>query len=396
MFDTIYINNCTGELNHSVIDATSITPADDVGTSKDITLKLPKLLPPGDYTRFILNGPCLWFESWSDNNIKDLSQHIEFYLFEVLSVFRGETRYNAPGGTIDSACAILEFDMIDSWCADHGKTYSIYTNEYRMLDSLQSTRYAAWPIQCLDTFSLGYAYYKDEDFRPKYKDNIYLPIQYRFNCFTYRWDQHRMFASALLSQQDGNIVTHYHETAGAKLKWPFSMSKYSNRIINAKNALQHLVPLSLESHMTVATKPDQFLPTNPLVLEPNLLEPYYLKSFCSLVCETNYEYPWGQISEKTINAIRFETPFLLLAGPRSLELLQHWGLKTFNTWWDESYDQEIDPVKRMDAVIKIIDSIHRLSINDLTAIKQDMKSVLLHNRNLYRTGEIRKNQIKAK
>ena len=50
----------------------------------------------------------------------------------------------------------------------------------------------------------------------------------------------------------------------------------------------------------------------------------------------------------------------------------------------------------MDAVIKIIDSIHRLSINDLTAIKQDMKSVLLHNRNLYRTGEIRKNQIKAK
>ena len=104
-FDSIYINNCTGKLNHTVVDATSITPVS--GTAPDdITQNLPILLPPGNHPRFILNGPCLWLESWSDSTIKDEKDHIEFYLYEVLSVWQINQRYNSPIGIIAQDCSI--------------------------------------------------------------------------------------------------------------------------------------------------------------------------------------------------------------------------------------------------------------------------------------------------
>ena len=83
------------------------------------------------------------------------------------------------------------------------------------------------------------------------------------------------------------------------------------------------------------------------------VEEYYRNSFVTLACETNYEYP-RQISEKVLDPMKQGSAVLLLAGPGSLELLKHWGLKTFNEFWDESYDEELDPQTRMDKVFDIL------------------------------------------
>ena len=395
-FDSIYINNCTGKLNHTVVDATSITPVS--GTAPDdITQNLPILLPPGNHPRFILNGPCLWLESWSDSTIKDEKDHIEFYLYEVLSVWQINQRYNSPIGIIAQDCSIKEFDMIETWCLKHNKTFSIYTNEYRMLDALVDTRYANWPIICLDTFCLGYGYpghINEQDGADTV--NIYQDIEYKFNCFTYRWDQHRMLLAGLLSEAGSNCVTHYHKTAGIQTKWPWKHSRHSQRLVNTKNSLQHKIPLSVESYPIEAVSVDDFsyIPDNDQPLLTNSLEPYYLRSFASVVCETNYEYPWGQISEKTINAARYENPFIIAGGPGSLELCRQWGLQTFNQYWSESYDSILDPVERLDAIIDILKVLQNKSIEELTQMKAHMAPILLHNRNLFRTGEIKKNIVK--
>lgn len=392
-FDTIYINNCTGRLDNTVLDATSCTPA-TVGTS-DIFSTFPTLLPPGNHPRLLLNGPCLWFESWSDTSIKDEQDHIEFYLYEVLCVWQFNKRYNSPIGLIAQDCEIKEFDMIETWCLKHNKTFSIYTNEYGLLDGLEHTRYADWPIIHLDTFSLCYGY-DPAEIKPLDQYTIAQPIQYRFNCFTYRWDQHRMLAAGMLREMGGNCVTHYHRTRATPVKWPYKQSTRYIRLLNTKNALDSRVPLTVEAHTILAvSQSDSAVPLNPHTLSTDRLEPYILSSFASVVCETNYEYPWAQLSEKTVNAARFETPFLLLAGPRSLELCRQWGLKTFDQWWDESYDQEVDPLKRFDLVFDIIERLQKMSLAELTEIKADMKQTLLHNRNLFRTGEIKKNLIKG-
>ena len=390
-FNQIYINNIAEGLNKSVIDATSITPACESTGTLDIIETLPSLLKDHTNPYLILNGPCEWFESWSDSRINLKGQTIDFFLYEVLYVWQNHSRYNCPVGVIEEDCVINEFDMIDTWCKKHDCNYRILVNEYNMLEALQNTRYASWPIIHCDSFSLGY-YSSNKDTS---SNTFYKPIEYKMNCFTYRWDQHRMLACSFMLQYDHNIITHYHETAGVHYKWPIGESKYFNTLRLYKNLLQHKVPLTVEQTTFKKFNPSEnLLPVSKSALTSTVLEDYYLKSFCSLVCETNYEYPWGQLSEKTINPIRFENPFVLLAGPYSLELAKQWGFKTFDKWWDESYDTEVHPVKRMDKVFDVVAEIQSYSISDLTAMKLEMKDTLLYNRNLIRTGEVKKNIMK--
>ena len=204
-----------------------------------------------------------------------------------------------------------------------------------------------------------------------------------------------MFASAWLAGRQDCIVTHYHKTADVKYKWPIKNSIYYKDLINKKNALQYISPLSLEKHLTEKFDPrTNILPVTREHLTTDSIEYYYFRSFASLVCETNYEYPWGQLSEKTINPLRFENAIILLAGPGSLEQARSWGFKTFSQWWDESYDTIIDPCERMDAVLKVVDTILNYSFEELVEIKKQMAPILLHNRNIIRTGEFRKNIMK--
>ena len=391
-FNQIYINNIAEEINNSVIDATSITPADKSTGTLDITTTLQNLLLDHKNPYFILNGPCEWFESWSDSRVNLKGQTVDFFLYEVLSVWQNHSRYNCPAGVIEEDCVINEFDMIDKWCKQHECNYRILVNEYNMLEALKNTRYASWPIIHCDTFSLAY-YISNKEPSP---NTFFKSIEYKLNCFTYRWDQHRMLAcSFLLQYDDNNVITHYHETQGVTYKWPIRDSKYHDLLRNNKNALQFKVPLTVEQNTFEKFHPSEhILPITDNHLNAITLEEYYLKSFASLVCETNYEYPWGQISEKTINPIRFENPFILMAGPFSLAQLRSWGFKTFGRWWDESYDTEVHPVKRMDKVFDIVAKIQSYSFSELTSMKLDMKKVLLHNRNLIRTGELPKNIMK--
>ena len=390
-FNQIYINNIVDGLNNTVIDATSITPAEASAGDRNIKQTLPSLLK-NQNPYFILNGPCEWFESWSDSRINFSCQTVDFFLYEVLYVWNNNKRWDCPDGVIVEDCVINEFDMIDRWCKKHNCKYRIFVNEYNMLKSLQDTKYAKRAIHHLDTFSLAY-------YEPKFKNedsyNLEYEILYKLNCFTYRWDQHRMFASAWLAGRQDCIVTHYHKTADVKYKWPIKNSIYYKDLINKKNALQYISPLSLEKHLTEKFDPrTNILPVTREHLTTDSIEYYYFRSFASLVCETNYEYPWGQLSEKTINPLRFENAIILLAGPGSLAQARSWGFITFSQWWDESYDTIINPCERMDAVLKVVDTILNYSFEELVEIKKQMAPILLHNRNIIRTGEFRKNIMK--
>ena len=48
----------------------------------------------------------------------------------------------------------------------------------------------------------------------------------------------------------------------------------------------------------------------------------------------------------------------------------------------------------MDAVLKVVDTILNYSFEELVEIKKQMAPILLHNRNIIRTGEFRKNIMK--
>ena len=55
------------------------------------------------------------------------------------------------------------------------------------------------------------------------------------------------------------------------------------------------------------------------------------------------------------------------------------GFKTFDKWWDESYDSEPNGWKRLQKVLDIIKEISSKSNEELLEMYIDMKDVLQHN-----------------
>jgi hypothetical protein len=76
------------------------------------------------------------------------------------------------------------------------------------------------------------------------------------------------------------------------------------------------------------------------------------------------------LTEKILRAIACAHPFVLLAGPGSLAYLRSYGFQTFAKFWDESYDQEPDTVKRMQMIIHTMQQIQTLTESDWKEIKQ--------------------------
>ena len=72
-------------------------------------------------------------------------------------------------------------------------------------------------------------------------------------------------------------------------------------------------------------------------------------------------------------------PFVIAGAPNCLKYLKELGFKTFDRWWDESYDQEEDHEKRLLKILEVVDYIDSLSIENLKLIHDEMSEVLNYN-----------------
>jgi hypothetical protein len=72
-------------------------------------------------------------------------------------------------------------------------------------------------------------------------------------------------------------------------------------------------------------------------------------------------------------------PFIIVGPYKSLEVLRDYGFKTFHPFIDESYDKEIDPEKRMEAVKKEILNLCTKSTEELDTWYWKMYDILEHN-----------------
>lgn len=134
---------------------------------------------------------------------------------------------------------------------------------------------------------------------------------------------------------------------------------------------------------------------NPNYDLPRFGEKYFKESFCHIIMETFFdkENSLGRrfISEKTFRATNSLQPFLLFAIPNSLKDLKELGFKTFDKWWDESYDEIENTDERFDALIKIIDYLSKKSIKELKKMYLEMIPILKHNyENVFKINNIEK------
>lgn len=107
--------------------------------------------------------------------------------------------------------------------------------------------------------------------------------------------------------------------------------------------------------------------------------------FLHVISETVYNYPSSFTTEKTMKPILYKRPFVVVGPPGSVANLKSLGFKTFDRWWDESYDQIEDNEQRLLAVVDIIKQTCQKNILDLRDICNEMESVLEYNFDFYVT-----------
>lgn len=111
--------------------------------------------------------------------------------------------------------------------------------------------------------------------------------------------------------------------------------------------------------------------------------PEMMETFLHVVTETCFWETKDHLTEKIFKPIVSRQPFVLIGCANNLKYLKNYGFKTFDSWWDESYDKIEDPIERIKAVVKIINEICSMSNKELENILQGMKYVLEHNYNLF-------------
>jgi hypothetical protein len=148
----------------------------------------------------------------------------------------------------------------------------------------------------------------------------------------------------------------------------------SEYIISGFDKIKNNLPLQIDM---VDLRINQFQTTS-LPIE------FYQKSCFSLVSSTfafGYNEKSVGFTEKEIKPILARHPFIIHNLSGVLAHLKNMGFLTFERWFDESYDEEVDDNKRL---IKITDEVKRLSelsFDQWDIMLEEMTPVLEHNYN---------------
>jgi len=110
------------------------------------------------------------------------------------------------------------------------------------------------------------------------------------------------------------------------------------------------------------------------------LMPLYNDFFIDLIGVTFTVGDTFYIDEKEVRPMLCLTPFIIYGPVGHLESLRGHGFKTFDNWWNESYDQYTG-FDRVQKITQLIDSLKQKTHSELQAMYQDMLPTLEHNYN---------------
>jgi len=133
------------------------------------------------------------------------------------------------------------------------------------------------------------------------------------------------------------------------------------------------------SSLDSRTVRDQFgNPNNHFVHNRSMISHYH-KFNIELVCET---YTLGQTffpTEKTVRPITGTRPWIIYAAPGYIQHLKRLGFQSFESVWDESYDQLEGPA-RWSAMKTVIQQLIELDTDALNSVLEQVHAIALQNR----------------
>lgn len=153
--------------------------------------------------------------------------------------------------------------------------------------------------------------------------------------------------------------------------------KYNFELNSTKvEQLCNLIPHSLDgetgsTYETVGTWTDQTF-CSPLA---------HKNAYLYLCSETFIDGEYKSLTEKIFKPIINFQPFLFIAYPGALALLHKLGFKTFAPLIDESYDNELNDVKRLNMIYAELNRICNMRKEEIHAWYWSMEEILIYNYN---------------
>lgn len=146
--------------------------------------------------------------------------------------------------------------------------------------------------------------------------------------------------------------------------------------------LKAYVPMILDIK-DPAIQPDTATPDAPFVNPAALNIDIQTSAYINIVTETHYskDYTRMHLSEKTFKPILSLQPFIIVGQQHSLKCLKEMGYKSFNDFFDESYDNIENDKERFNAIIEQIKIINSKTHEQLANMLYDMHSILMYNYN---------------
>ena len=116
------------------------------------------------------------------------------------------------------------------------------------------------------------------------------------------------------------------------------------------------------------------------------------ESYLNIVSESVFDkLDTLDISEKTWKPIGMKMPFIIIGQPFILKKLREYGYKTFP--WDESYDEIVDPDKRMESIIDLVVTLN--SRKDFVELIESCEDIVDHNFDLLKRRRPEMDMIRA-
>lgn len=360
---------------------------------------------------FIFSRSIGYIYQLEDLNIsEDIVNRINNY---GLDIFLYEIDFFSESRTLNVKRKPLNTDRNTTFL-DH--VYGDFLESFENVDNIYSVT-----LDSIDKFvkrfnlknvSVKYLYFNTENLINKYNFkidcfNVCLPAQARlinqfyksdkehtldYNLLApfWRYDSYRHLLACYLARKTNSKISWHYDGDIDILKnniW-FDLEKdhrLYKKIVDGHTILDQndftLDKITHNSKTVLDGKQDKwkFPPTFDGYSVENTLVDFYKKSFCVLAGESVFAQHYGTISEKSLIPIMCKNSFIVVGAPHSLKYLKSLGFKTFNTWWDESYDDEENHEKRLKMILELVDYIDNLTKRDKEIIYNQMNPVLEYN-----------------
>lgn len=319
------------------------------------------------------------------------SEGLHIYLYEPLSCYDRNNPHHNMGFYSEfkniepEHLGAEELDSISHYAIRNRlKNVTVHTCDYEV--DKWYTHYKNLNLVCDDMFlkSQKKIIGLDETFRNQFNQ--------KFVCLNWRYTKHRHLVATFLSS-DTTHLSWYHNIELADLffdleSWHHSHSNHYNKLkANNINKLKIVDISANEASNTMWPNANDYTPGETPALRnrvANSLSAVYINSFVDVINETRFAQPTANFSEKVFQAIQYQKPFIVVAPPKTLEYIRSLGFKTFNDFWDESYDLEIDHGERLSKIFDVLDNINNSSLEELRNMYDKMQSIVTHNLNRYK------------